>query len=189
MKLVGIIVTVIVAEIIGWLINKYYKKKKSYVKVPVSLPYTRADLLYDLAFGLLAMASWGFALWIHLSVGLDLKPLLMCILLTIIGLAFLFWHFTNRHVLIPEDKEQLAEEVQCLLTKVNRQTSLFCMPLMAAFLVSMNAELFGISWDFELIALGIMILALCIRFATMTVYSKRLGFDITGSDLLDSTLS
>ncbi len=184
MKLVDMIAVAILAMGFSWLIDKFYKKKKRYVKVPVSLPYTKADLLYDLAFALLALMSWGLALWIQLKTGLGVKQLLVCIILTLAGVVFLIRHFTNRHILMPAGKEQLVVEVQTVLTKINRQTALSFMPLMAAYLVSMNPGLFGISWDFEWVAIGILVLAWIIRMATMGACSKRLGFDISESDLL-----
>ena len=55
---------------------------------------------------------------------------------------------------------------------------------MAAYLISKNPTLFGISWDFEWVSLGILVLAGVISITLQTKYSKQFHFDMTDSDLM-----
>jgi len=177
--------SIIVAGIIAAVIGKFFKSKKGpeHVKVDVHLPYTKKDLFFDLSFSLLAILSWGFALWIFLKAGFSFKQLLICLLLTLAGLAMLLLHLFPREASIPKGKEDLAVDIRCAEATANRWTSLLCLPLMAAYMVSENTSLFGIEWDFEYVFLGILILMLVVNVSLEAIFLKKHRIDIALSDL------
>ena len=72
---------IIVAGIIAPVIGKFFKSKKGseHVKVDVRLTYTKRDLFFELSFILLALLTWGFALWIFLKAGFSYRQLFSCI--------------------------------------------------------------------------------------------------------------
>ena len=176
---IDIIVSGIVVALVTKLLDKFLKKKDNMVSVPVSLPYTRTDLLYLLAFVLLAIPAWGFALWVFFKAGFNWKQLLMCVLVTLGGLAALFSHIVSRQVRLPRGREELAQSVKCITAKTNRQLSLFCFPFMASYMVSQNPSLFGVSWDFDWVCLSILLLAVAIAISRTVVYSKKFHVDIS----------
>ncbi len=184
MEVINIIATSIIAAAVGRIIKKYSKKKDNKVIVPVYLPYTKEDLLYELAFGLMAILAWGLALWIFRRAHFSWDQFLTCLLITIGGLSFLLLHLVSHQIRVPKGKEHLAESAKYVLVKSNRLVSLFCFPFMAAYLISKNPTLFGISWDFEWVSLGILVLACVISITLQTKYSKQFHFDMTDSDLM-----
>ena len=185
MELIDIIVSAIFGTILIHIYNRLSKKKKekdNRVKVDVYLPYTKEGLLYYVAFGLLAIPAWGFALWIFFKCGFSWELLIMCLLITIAGLACLLLHRVSRGVKVPEGKEHLAEAVKLALDRSNRFTSLFCFPFMAAYLISKNPSLFGIGWDLEWVSSGILVLAVAVSISMQTYYSRKLHIDITSAE-------
>ena len=186
MELIDIIGSACIGAILIHIYNRLSKKKKkkkdNRVKVDFYLPYTKEELLCYVVFGLLAIPAWGFALWIFLKSGFSWEQLIMCLLITIAGLAFLLLHRVSHGVRVPEGKEHLAEAVKLVLAKSNRLMSLFCFPFMAAYLISKSPSLFGIGWDFEWVSIGIMVLAIAISISMQTYYSKKLHIDITSAE-------
>ena len=106
---------IIVAGIIAPVIGKFFKSKKGseHVKVDVRLTYTKRDLFFELSFILLALLTWGFALWIFLKAGFSYRQLFSCIVFTLGGLSLLLLHLFPREVSIPKGKEDLAVYIRC----------------------------------------------------------------------------
>lgn len=178
-----IIVSALVIVILNRIIKFFSKKEDNTVEVNVWLPYTKEELLCDVAFALMALPAWGFTLWVFFKAGFSWELLLMCLLITIGGLACLLLHRVSHDIRVPKGKEHLAESVKQVVARSNRLMSLFAFPLMVAYMVSENSSLFGISWDFEWVCIGIMIVALAVCFSIQFYYSRKFHCDITASDL------
>lgn len=183
MNMIEIIVSALVIDILNRIFKFFSKKKDNTVKVDVWLPYTKEELLCDVAFALMALPAWGFTLWVFSKAGFRWEQLLMCLLITIGGLACLLLHRVDHGIKVPKGKEHLAESVKQVVVKSNRLMSLFAFPLMVAYIISKNPSLFSISWDFEWVCIAILIVAFTVDIGIQFYYSRLFHIDITESDL------